>query len=498
MIAAPTLRDLLAGIAEPPPSLATLTPRNLHLDSRAVDAGDVFVALSGQTRHGLAFAGQAFALGASCMLYETPVPNEFADDIIAMRAIGIDALRAQLGVIADRAYGAPSRQLTTIGVTGTNGKTSTVHLLAQALAGDGVDVATIGTLGSGRPGALVEGERTTPDVLAVHALLRTFVDAGISHVAMEVSSHALDQGRVDAVSFAIAIFTNLSRDHLDYHGDMAAYGAAKEMLFRWPGLGTAVINTDDAFGRDLVTRVPAGVRIIRCGLASLPDGGPEFQATGIGTDVDGLRFTMATPAGVVEIRTRLLGRFNVSNLLGVAACLHALGWPLPRIADSIGRLDSVPGRMNRYGGGDAPLVVVDYAHTPDALEQALVSLRDHVDGRLHCVFGCGGERDVGKRPQMASVAQTHADRVVVTDDNPRSEDGDAIVADILAGFARPDEVHVDRDRARAIHDAVAAAGAGDIVLIAGKGHEPYQEIAGRRLPFDDAAHVRDALRSRSC
>jgi len=495
----PTLQAILDGIADVPPALATIAPVGLRLDSRAIRPGDVFVALGGSRQHGAAFAGQALAGGAACMLYEAPIPVGLAGPDTALPAIGIDALRSRLGVIADRAYRAPSRQLTTVGVTGTNGKTSTVHLLAQAMAAADIDVATIGTLGSGRPGQLAESERTTPDVLAVHALLRRFVDDGITHVAMEVSSHALDQGRVDGVSFAVAVFTNLSRDHLDYHGDMQAYGAAKEKLFAWPGLGAAVINTDDAFGRELATRVPDGVRILRCGSDRVGDQAPEFQASDVATEFDGLRFVLTTPVGSLPVRSRLLGRFNIANLLGVAACLHALGWPLPRIAGALAALDSVPGRMNRYGGGARPLVVVDYAHTPDALEQALASLRDHVgDGRLHCVFGCGGERDAGKRPQMAAVAEAGADDVIVTDDNPRHEDGDAIVADILAGFARPAQVVVQRDRARAIGSAISAARPGDIVLIAGKGHEPYQDIGDRRLPFDDAAHVRAALEASPC
>lgn len=494
----PSLRELLDGIAVPPPSLSGLRLSGLRLDSRAIAPGEGFVALAGQRQHGLAFAEQALARGAECVMYELPTPDAFVDRLANWPSVGVSELRRHLGVIADRAYGMSSHQLSTIGVTGTNGKTSTVHLLAQALSGAKIEVATIGTLGSGRPGALIEGDRTTPDVLSVHALLRRFVNEGITHVAMEVSSHALDQGRVDNIAFAIAVFTNLSRDHLDYHGDMTAYGAAKAKLFAWPGLSAAVINTDDAFGHVLTAHVPAGVRLLRCGLMPLPHGKPEFFASDVRTGFDGLRFVLHTPQGSAGVATRLLGRFNVSNLLGVAACLHALDWPLDRIIQALTASGSVPGRMNRYGGGDRPLVVVDYAHTPDALEQALRTLRDHVQGRLLCVFGCGGERDAGKRSQMGAVAEAGADCIIVTDDNPRGEDGDAIVAGILAGLARPDDALVERDRARAIRLAVAQAQAGDIVLIAGKGHEPYQEIAGRKRPFDDSAHARAALEVWSC
>lgn len=494
-----SLPALLDGIAPVPAELSALAVAGLGLDSRRIAPGEGFVALAGASGHGLDHLGQALERGAACVLYESPAPATAALDRVPVPVIAVPDLRVRLGLLAERACRAPSRHLRIAGVTGTNGKTSTVHLIAQALAGADIDVATIGTLGAGRPGALVEGERTTPDVFAVHALLRRFVDAGISHVAMEVSSHALDQGRVDQVRFAIAVFTNLSRDHLDYHGDMRAYGAAKARLFAWPGLEAAVINTDDAFGARLVEQVPSGVRTLRCGLHPLADGTmPEFHARDVRTGHDGLAFTLVMPEGEARLVTRLLGRFNVANLLGVAAALHALGWPLPRIAQALPKLDSVPGRMTRLGGGARPLVVVDYAHTPDALEQALASLREHTPGRLHCVFGCGGERDRGKRPQMAAIAQAGADRVIVTDDNPRGEDGDAIVADILPGFAEPARVTVQRDRARAIADAITAAAAGDTVLIAGKGHEPYQEIAGRRLPFDDREQAGRALESWSC
>jgi UDP-N-acetylmuramoyl-L-alanyl-D-glutamate--2,6-diaminopimelate ligase len=491
------LASLLDGLATAPPELAGLVPTGLRLDSRAIEPGEAFIALAGQQRHGLDFAAVAATRGASCVLFEPPAPA--AAPPPPLPALAVPGLRRHLGLIADRAYASPSRELTVVGVTGTNGKTSTVHLLAQALAGAGTDVATIGTLGSGRPQALVEGERTTPDVLSVHALLRRFVDAGVSHVAMEVSSHALDQGRVDHVAFAVAVFTNLSRDHLDYHGDMQAYGAAKARLFDWPGLAAAVVNSDDAFGRELAGRLRPGLRRLRFGLAPLADGGvPEFHAADVRTGGDGLAFTLHTPAGAAPVTSALLGRFNVGNLLGVAAVLHALDWPLPAIVSALAGVRGVPGRMQRHGGGDRPLVVVDYAHTPDALEQALASLREHTVGALHCLFGCGGERDAGKRPQMAAIAQRLADAVVVTDDNPRGEDGDAIVAAIMAGFGQPEAVAVERDRGRAIAAAVARAAPGDIVLVAGKGHEPYQEVAGVRLPFDDGAHVRAALAAWPC
>ncbi len=496
----PSMARLLEGIVSVPPDLAGAVPTGLRLDSRAITSGEWFVALAGQHGHGLSHAAQALAQGAGGVIHETPAAPALLETLPGGRLIGVPQLRSHLGTIADRAWRSPSKALAVVGVTGTNGKTSTVHLLAQALAGAGIDVASIGTLGTGRPGALVDTGYTTPDVLTVHAELRRFADAGISHVAMEVSSHALDQGRVDQVAYAIAVFTNLTRDHLDYHGDMAGYGAAKARLFAWPGLGHAVVNTDDAFGRELATRLPDGVVRLRYGLQTIDDITPEITASDVVTGADGLRFTLRIGADSIAVTTRLLGSFNVSNLLAVAGCLHALNWSLGDIATALARLGSVPGRMNRYGGGDKPLVVVDYAHTPDALEQALRGLREHEHARLHCVFGCGGERDTGKRPQMAAAAQALADRIIVTDDNPRHENGDDIVDDILAGLDDDGlaRTTVERDRARAIAIAVAMAGADDIVLVAGKGHEPYQDIAGVKRPFDDGEQACIALQAWPC
>ena len=479
--------------------------RGLALDSREVSEGDAFVALEGSRQHGITFAPMALARGAVAVLAERPEETAASAPAFSKAEAGIrdsgfgigeaptvwiDGLREKLGSIASRFFGDPSSAMTVIGVTGTNGKTSTVHLLAQALHHAGHRVATIGTLGAGLVGEVVEGARTTPDAIAVQGLLATFRDNGASHVAMEVSSHALDQGRVNAVAFDLAVFTNLTRDHLDYHGTMQAYGTAKERLFGWPGLDAAIINVDDAFGRALAARAPADVALLRYGVEREAD----LVASAIGTTTSGLRFDLKTPWGEGEIATRLLGRFNVSNLLAVAACLGRLGFSFDAIRDALAILDPVSGRMNRIGGENAlPLVVVDYAHTPDALEQALTSLRAHAHGTLICVFGCGGERDAGKRPQMGAIAEALADLVIVTDDNPRGEDGNTIVDEIVAGLENPERVTVERDRRKAISLAIHAAHEGDIVLIAGKGHEPYQEIAGVRYPFDDLAIARDVL-----
>jgi UDP-N-acetylmuramoyl-L-alanyl-D-glutamate--2,6-diaminopimelate ligase len=484
------LRELLAGMGA-----SALTDRDvtgLSSDSRAVQAGDAFVALAGANAHGLRFADAVRAAGAAAIVFEAPAP---ADVAVPDDAIGVPDLRAKLGAIADRFYGSPSARLTVIGVTGTNGKTSFVQLLSQALSLHGEVAGSIGTLGAGLVGQIVAGERTTPDVIAVHHLLAQMRGQGASHVAIEVSSHALEQGRVDAVAFDVAVFTNLTRDHLDYHGTMQAYGAAKARLFAWPTLRAAVVNLDDAFGAELFRTLPESLR--RVGVSSRGVGDATLRAENPRLDASGIAFDLVHGGERRTVASRLLGRFNIDNLLAVSGALLALDWSLDDIAALLPQLQPVQGRMSRAGGdARSPLVVVDYAHTPDALEQALTSLQEHTAGRLVCVFGCGGERDRGKRPQMAAIAERLADRVIVTDDNPRGEDGDAIVAEIRAGFARPGAVQVERDRAAAIALAVREADAHDVVLIAGKGHEPYQEVQGVRRPFDDMERARAALAAR--
>lgn len=480
------LSSLLPDVAAVPQALQV---SGLVQDSRQIRAGDAFVAIGGFGTHGLHFVAQARQAGASAILFEPPAP---ADAPAPDDAIAVPGLRARMGAMADQFHGQPSAKMTTVGVTGTNGKTSTVQLLAQAWTLRGLRAGTIGTLGSGLYGHAVPNGFTTPLVLQMHALLADLHAAGASAVAMEVSSHALDQGRVDNVHFKVGVFTNLTRDHLDYHGDMASYGAAKARLFAWEGLQAAVINLDDDFGRGLQARVPQGLRVVGTSAQAREDAAVSAHAVVL--DASGIGFELVIDGQVRPVRSPLLGRFNVDNLLAVAGVLHALDETVDDIAAILSQLQPIPGRMNRLGGTAAlPLVVVDYAHTPDALEQALSSLRAHVNGRLLCVFGCGGDRDRGKRPQMAAIAERGADLVFVTDDNPRTESGDQIVADIMAGFSKPAVVRVQRDRAQAIAEAIGLASAGDIVLVAGKGHEPYQEIAGVRHPFDDSQVARSAL-----
>ena len=484
------LAELLPDVAGIP---AGLEISGLVLDSRDLRAGDAFVAIGGFGTHGLKFVDQARAAHAAAILFEPPAT---ADTPAPADAIAVPGLRARMGAMADRFHQQPSAAMRMVGVTGTNGKTSTVQLLVQAWQLLGVRGASLGTLGVGFDGVLVPTGFTTPLVLQVHQLLARLRDGGAAAVAMEVSSHALDQGRVDGVHFDIGVFTNLSRDHLDYHGDMGRYGAAKARLFAWPGLQAAVLNLDDAQGRTMLAALPAAVRAI--GVSSRGHAAALIRADDVQLDGAGIGFQLAIRTEEGEqrhaVRSPLLGRFNVDNLLAVAGALVGLAEDPQRIAATLSQLQPIHGRMNRLGGVDGkPLVVIDFAHTPDALEQALGSLREHAVGRLWCVFGCGGERDRGKRPQMAAIAEAGADAVVVTDDNPRHENGDAIVAGILAGFGNPASVVVQRDRAAAIGYAVGQAGANDIVLIAGKGHEPDQEIAGVKHPFDDTQVARAAL-----
>ena len=484
------LTKLLPDVATIPSDLEIM---GLVMDSRDIHPGDAFVAIAGFGAHGLGFVEQARERGAAIILFEPPAP----DDLPAPAdAIAVPGLRARMGEMANQFHGAPSKAMTMVGVTGTSGKTSTVQLIAQAFEKIGVRTGTIGTLGVGLYGQEVATGFTTPLVLPMHKMLAELRDAGAKAVAMEVSSHALDQGRVDAVHYDIAVFTNLTRDHLDYHGDMESYGAAKAKLFSRPGLRAAVINRDDAFGRRLLDGLRSPVRGI--GISASGDVAADIAATGVTLDARGIGFDLRIGDRTRYVQSPLLGRFNIDNVLTVAGVLLAEGRGFGEIVDVLESLQPVAGRMNRLGGdGVLPLVVIDYSHKPDPLEQALQSLRAHLKGQLTCVFGCGGDRDRGKRPQMAAIAEKLSERVIVTDDNPRTEDGDAIVADIVAGFAKPDAAIVLRDRRAAITRAINEASAADIVLVAGKGHETYQEVGGVKHDFDDMAVARELLEARA-
>jgi UDP-N-acetylmuramoyl-L-alanyl-D-glutamate--2,6-diaminopimelate ligase len=404
-------------------------------------------------------------------------------------------LAQQAGLIAERFYGCPSRELFVVGITGTNGKTSCSQFLAQALHSEEHPCGVIGTLGNGLVDRLTPGTHTTPDAVALQQCLAELRDAGARSVTLEVSSHALDQGRVVGVNFTAAVFTNLSRDHLDYHGDMAAYGQAKLRLFHAPELRYAVVNGDDEFSKVILATLGSEVTAVSYGLgAAVAADVPHVQGKVVRLAREGLVMTVSTPWGEGELCSPLLGRFNVLNLLAVLATLLVSGTPLVEALQRLARVRSVSGRMECFGGDDhQPLVVVDYAHTPDALQQVLTALREHCRGRLWCVFGCGGDRDRGKRSLMGAVAAHLADRLIITDDNPRSEEPSRIVADILDGIDDKEAAAVIHDRGAAIGAAIAQSGVNDVVLVAGKGHETTQQIGENKLPFRDQAAVQRFL-----
>ena len=460
----------------------------LCLDSRAVRPGDVFVALKGHRSDGRDYIAQAVANGAAGVLYEAGAVAAFAAPHVAVA--GLDAV---IGEIAHLVYGRPSEQLWLCGVTGTNGKTSVTQWIAQALNALGCKCAVIGTLGSGFPGQLAESANTTPDAVALHSLLARFVADGALTCAMEVSSIGLDQGRTNGAVFDVAVFTNLTRDHLEYHGDMSAYGQAKTQLFETPGLKTAVINLDDPFGAELAAMLAGRVRTIGYTLEGRGGTDQVLAAENLKMTATGLAFTLDG----VAIEAPLIGRFNAANLLAVIGALLAGDETLEDIARVLRGLVPPAGRMQAVGGHGEPLVIIDYAHTPDALDKTLKTLRETArarGGRLACVFGCGGDRDRGKRPLMGAVTEILADRVILTSDNPRGEDPHSILDEILVGMTTTPEVQPDR--AAAIRAAVGAAAAEDVVLLAGKGHEAYQEVAGVRHPFSDVEHARRALEAR--
>ncbi|MBA4175785.1 MAG: UDP-N-acetylmuramoyl-L-alanyl-D-glutamate--2,6-diaminopimelate ligase [Leptothrix sp. (in: Bacteria)] len=497
----------------------------LRSDSRAVRPGDGFIAWPGHASDGRRFVAQALAAGAAACLVESEGAATFGfdDERIAVLA----GLKAAAGAVADALCGQPSAVLDVIATTGTNGKTSTAWWTAQALTQLQRRCGVIGTLGIGEPpapgadplGRIEATGLTTPDALTLHQAFRRFVNEGCTACALEASSIGLAEHRLAAARIDVALFTNFTRDHLDYHADMAAYWAAKRSLFAWPGLRAAVVNVDDDQGAALAVELaaegrverdaarvassaaPASTRALDLWTVSL-HGPARLRAEHLHYADGGLAFTAVEEDGPAAaraaVRSALVGEFNASNLLVVLGGLRALGVPLAAAASTAATLTPVPGRLQRVAGREVE-VVVDYAHTPDALEKVLAALRPLAaarGGRLWCVFGCGGNRDATKRPLMGAIAAAGADRVVVTSDNPRDEPPQAILAQILAGVAGHDEVDVIEDRRAAIAHAVQQAAAGDVVLLAGKGHEDYQEVAGVKRPFSDVAQAQAALRAR--
>lgn len=453
----------------------------LTQDSRQVKPGDLFFAVPGTKMDGRQFIHAAIKQGAAAVLAEVGSGEK--------RVYEIPQLAQQIGPIASRFYGNPSQHLKVIGITGTNGKTSCSHFIAQALQLTGRPCGIIGTLGYGFPGHLQPTHLTTADAITLQRILAEFHSQGAKFVAMEVSSHSLPQGRVNGIHFDTAVFTNLTRDHLDYHGDMNHYAQAKRQLFTWPGLQHAILNADDPYGLQWSQELADALSTYVYSLNPLKNTSHQTQRIGIHHAefaTVGVTASIHTPWGDGVLHNPyLIGRFNLSNLLAVLAVLGIMGIPLKDNLAQLAQLRGVPGRMDVAGGTNKPLIVVDYAHTPDALEQVLLVLREHCQGKLWCVLGCGGNRDRGKRPLMGKVAQQYADYLVITDDNPRHEDPRQIVTEILQGLTDRRSVVVEHDRRRAIAHAINCAQAGDSVLIAGKGHETYQMIGDEKLPFND-------------
>ncbi|WMB73453.1 UDP-N-acetylmuramoyl-L-alanyl-D-glutamate--2,6-diaminopimelate ligase [Shewanella oncorhynchi] len=472
---------------------------DLTLDSRAIRRGDVFLALPGHKVDGRQFIEKALDLGAAGVLVHTDDADQhgkvlLGDDAEHGVQIYFFQLSRQVSAIAAQRYplahkSAVMPSLGVIGITGTNGKTSTSQLIAQLVTSLGRKAAVMGTLGNGLWGELVDSGNTTADAITLMRQLNEFEAQGASVCAMEVSSHGLVQGRVDAVPFDVAVFTNLTRDHLDYHGDMESYAAAKQSLFRFSTLGHGLLNLDDAVGASWLTELkPAPAQI--WGFSIEGHQGAAFYTKNAKFDDQGVRATLVWPEGETQIHSPLLGAFNLSNLLAALSALYLQGFDMKALAEQVQYLTPVAGRMERFTTADNITLVVDYAHTPDAIEQALNALRRHCAGDLWCVFGCGGDRDKGKRPLMGQAAEQYADRIMVTSDNARSEDPAQIITDIIQGLTHPQQALTQVDRIAAIKEVVALAKPGDVILLAGKGHETYQEAAGVRHDYDERALAR--------
>ncbi|WP_432472366.1 UDP-N-acetylmuramoyl-L-alanyl-D-glutamate--2,6-diaminopimelate ligase [Amphritea sp. HPY] len=469
---------------------AALAIQGLSQDSRAVNPGHLFLARTGVSHKGIDFVQSAVAEGAVAAIVNRAELAAAEPIKTAIPVIAVADVNRLIGPVAAQFYGNPSTDMKMVGVTGTNGKTSCAHYIAQMLEYAGETCGLIGTVGNGLLGKMTDASHTTPDAISLQKMLAELKQQGATAVVMEVSSHALDQHRVAGVEFDVAAFTNLSRDHLDYHGDMESYGAAKAQLFTCMGVPHRVINIDDDYGIRLA-EIASGEPVLTFGETAEAD----VSANNVRLSADGIKADLSTPWGTLGLDTGLIGRFNLSNLLLAISVCGELGLKLEQIESAVNLISAVPGRMQLVQRR-LPLVVVDYAHTPDALEKALQALTKHCQGNLWCVFGCGGDRDTGKRPEMARIAEHLSDRVVITSDNPRGEDPQSIIDMVLAGITEPDAVTAITLREQAIAYAVAELKEQDILLIAGKGHETYQEIKGVRMPFDDVAVANKALELR--
>lgn len=468
---------------------------DISMDSRRVTAGALFLALAKNEDERQKHLHQALDRGAFAVLIDADKPLTQAEMVMLNEAVvsayPVQHLSKKAGSIAARFYQQPSQHMTVIAVTGTNGKTSVSQFIAQALEADGKPCGVIGTMGAGRLSDLEMTGMTTPDPVSMQRLLAGFELEGCKYVVLEASSHALEQGRLNSVDINVAVLTNLSRDHLDYHHTMADYARAKQRLFEMGSVSHAVINACDTFGQALIKALPTDIQLITYSSSDQAD----VSASAIHCHRGGMQFEL-TIDGQQQVTTLpVLGRFNVDNALATLGVLLSIGYQPSQARNSLSHCRAVAGRMEAYGVEGQPMLVIDYAHTPDALEQALRTLRGHLSkqGKLWCVFGCGGDRDKGKRPLMGKIAETEADEIIITDDNPRTEDHQSIAEDILAGCQQPQNIRIELNRKAAIGYAIAHAAPNDIVLVAGKGHEAYQEIDHIKYPFSDAVVIRDVL-----
>lgn len=494
-----SIKPLLAGFDIDAPDILI---SDLVLDSRDVAIHKVFVAIGGHALDGRDFIPQAISLGAKVILAESEEADRHGQMDMREQSLIISfyQLPQKLSALAAAFYHYPAEKMDVVAVTGTNGKTSTVQLTTQLAYLLGQKVASIGTLGAGlfnhqdAQQTLDSTINTTPDAISMQRLMADFTQQNTRQVALEASSHALIQQRIAALKCDVAVFTNLSRDHLDYHVTMSAYAQAKRSLLQQPGLSHAVINADDKEHENWLTAMPSGVRPVLFGLKLSPDASDANHLFCIAQDIvymeDGCRFSLNSSWGQCALQLSLLGQFNVSNVLAAIAVQLCLGKSLQQIAEVTRQLSPVPGRMELFAAAGQATLVVDYAHTPDALEQALIALRLHCQGQLWCVFGCGGDRDTGKRTLMGEIAENLADRVIITNDNSRNEEPQNIADEILSGCLNPEQIMVELDRRKAIQVAHAQAQAGDIILVAGKGHEDYQIIGTESVPYDERAFVK--------
>lgn len=496
-----SLEQLLSGLVTLPaglPAECDVRISGVTLDSRTVAPGDLFFACFGRNHDGRDYIDAAIDKGAAAILAQADSRWQGVSLRRGVPVLCVDDLAARVSAIAGRFFDEPSAAMTMIGVTGTNGKTSCTQFIAQLLGSMGRSCGVIGTIGHGFLPGLEESTHTTPDPVFLQAALADLRSRGADTVAMEVSSQGLHQHRVSGVRFDVAVFTNLTRDHLDYHGSMEDYAETKRRLFMMAGLSSAVVNMDDPYACRILNTLSPSVRSYTFSVAN-PHA--DIHALSLQLTPSGYRARVSTPFGEGDVAGALLGRFNFSNVLAVLATLIATEsmrphFSLSALLERVALLQPVPGRMQIVAQPADITAVVDYAHTPDALQVSLQALREHFHGKIWCVFGCGGNRDQGKRPLMAEIAERHADMLVVTDDNPRLEDADAIVRQIVLGVTDTRKLIIERDRAKAIALAVAGAAPGDVVMIAGKGHETYQDIKGQKLMFSDVAQARAALQQR--